>query len=173
MALYAGWTFVVWLNDGLVCLLLVAGLWGNRAEVVDLLRDLRGAAASKKKKIKFLDRLKQTRANYSSIVQAFLYLHAIALISTYCFTTFTSSAYQVQYSILYISPLFLYFACLASTHSLSANRPQSYSPYLFTILALVLAVTYATMGCGGMLGTVHEKYSLLILLHALLFAALV
>lgn len=174
VAFYAGWTIVVWLNDALVCLyVLIAGLWGNRGEAVELLRDLRGAAASKKQKIKFLDRLKQNRANYPSILQTFLYLHAIALISAYCFTTLTASTYQIQYAILYISPLFLYFACLASTHSLAAYRPETYSPYLFTVLALVLAVTYAIVGCGGLLGSAHEKYSLLVLLHALLFAALV
>lgn len=156
MAFYAGWTIIVWLNDALVCLyVLIAGLWGNRGDAVELLRDLRGAAASKKQKIKFLDRLKQNRANYPSIIQTFLYLHAIILISAYSFTTFTASAYQVQYAILYISPLFLYFACLASTHSLEANRPESYYPYIFTIIALVLAVAYAIMGCGGLLGSSH------------------
>lgn len=147
---------MVWVNDAMVCLyVLIAGLWGNRGDVVELLRDLRGAAASKKQKIKFLDRLKQNRANYPSIVQTFLYLHAIILISTYSFTTFTTTAYQIQYAILYVSPLFFYFACLASTHSLTTNRPETYYPYAFTIIALILAVTYAIAGCGGLLGSSH------------------
>jgi hypothetical protein len=115
---------------------------------------------SKKKKIKFFDKLKQLHVNYPNLVQSYLFIHIIFLSTLYSLTTFTDTEEQITYFIFYFAPLFLYFSCLINTHSFSQNKPESYSPYFLNAFALIVAIAYVALGYVDFLGENHDIYSM-------------
>lgn len=98
--------------------------------------------------------------NYPNLAQNYLFVHNIFLSVLYSLTTFTDSDGHITYFIFYFAPLFLYFMCLMNTYSFSQNRPESYSPYILNVLAVILAVVYAALGYLETLGGDHDIYSL-------------
>lgn len=94
----------------------VLGVWENRSEILSFYKEIKSVLSAKKKKIKFFDKLKQFRINYPSLIQNFVFVHTILLSVMYSLTSFTDMKQQISYLIFYLAPMFLYYACLTSTH---------------------------------------------------------
>jgi hypothetical protein len=78
----------------------------------------------------------------------------------YSFTTFADTSEQIEFFIIYFAPLFLYFTCLINTYNFNKNRPESYSPYILSIVIFLAAFAYAILGYLGTLGGNNQIYSL-------------
>jgi hypothetical protein len=148
---------------------MVLVIWANKDDFIAIVREIRTIFSSKKNKLKVFEKLKMATFFYETILQNFLYIHAIYLSINYYFLPELSTLMTVTYYIIYFSPLFFYWSAMMNSINFNNSLSDSYSPSLFNVLMLIVAVVYAVLAWMGMLSSEHQTWSMVVLLNVGLF----